>query len=134
MNNTVNVEYIGRRPGHRDNYARLVWPDTGHIQPVPATQAQKMLRRHPDVYRLADTETPETVASALEEDIQNPDAKLEEEREIEAHALRDHVYHMEKPELRDFAQAKFGKRLDGRMAVEAMRQEVVNMINLYGVA
>ena len=131
---TVNIEYIGWRPNHRDKYAHLVWPETGCVHPVPGTKAQKMLTRHPDVYRLAKAETPESLAEAIEADEQNPEATLEEMRDIEAHALRDQVYRMDKKNLSDFAKAKFNIKLDQRKTVDVLRQDVINRIDMFGVA
>lgn len=127
----INLEYIGWRPNHRDRYAKLTWPATGCVQPVPAHQAQKMLARHPDVYRLAQGETADTLAEALE--LAVPESNLEEMLDIEAHALRIEVARMDKAQLVKFAQAKFGTKLDGRLSAESMAREVVQLIDLYGV-
>ena len=130
--NTVNIEYIGWRPNHKDKYANLFWPETGFVQPVPGSKAQKMLARHKDVYRLADTA--EKLADAIEADTDNKAAQIEEMRDIEAHALRNEVARMDKPNLTKFAHNKFGIKLDQRRAVDALRQDVINHIDIYGVA
>ena len=132
--NTVNIEYIGWRPNHKDKYANLFWTHTGFVQPVPGSKAQKMLARHPDVYRLAENETAENLADAVEADTDDHSAVIEEMRDIEAHALRNEVSRMDKQNLVQFAHTKFGIKLDQRRAVDALRKDVINHIDIYGVA
>lgn len=130
--NTVNIEYIGWRQNHKDKYANLFWPETGFVQPVPGSKAQKMLARHKDVYRLADTA--EKLAEAVEADTDNQADVIEEMRDIEAHALRNEVSRMDKQNLVQFAHTKFGIKLDQRRAVDVLRKDVINHIDIYGVA
>lgn len=128
----VNIEYIGWRPNHVDGYVRQTWEQTGAVHPVPASKAQIMLRKHPDVYRLAWETTEEDLAAAIDREGDKA-AQIEEMREIEDQALRDQVTRMEKQQVIDFIQAKFGKRMDKRLSPDNLRREAVNMIDMYGL-
>lgn len=100
----------------------MQWPETGHINEVPDIHATKMLARHPDVYELVEKLATDEVAEATEE------SDL-----AEAHALRQLVETMDKVQLAEFAQAKFGAKLDGRLAIGKARSTVIDMIDMYGV-
>lgn len=118
----VKLKYIGWRPNHIDGYARLLWPETGHVNDVPDIHAANMLARHKDVYELVEQ-------LAADEAVD----KTEEVEIEEAHALRQYVTTMDKTQLNEFAEAKFGQKLDGRLGLEGARAKVLNMIDLYGV-
>ncbi len=132
MTHVVNIEYIGWRPNHIDSYTRQQWDATGATHLVPAATAQIMVRKHPDVYRLARDTTEADLATAVDQE-GGKAAQIEELREIEDQALRDSVLRMDKQQVMAFIQAKFGKRMDKRMSPENLRKEAVNMIDLYGL-
>lgn len=132
MEHAINIEYIGWRPGHVDGYVRHTWAETGAVHAIPASKAQIMLRKHPDVYRLAEGVKESDLAEAAERE-GTKEAEVIEIREIEDQATRDKVNRMEKEEILQFVQAKFGKRMDKRMSVDNLRKETVTMIDLYGL-
>lgn len=132
MEHAINIEYIGWRPGHIDGYVRHTWAETGAVHAIPASKAQIMLRKHPDAYRLAEGVKESDLAEAAERE-GTKEAEVIEMREIEDQATRDKVNRMEKEEILQFVQAKFGKRMDKRMSVDNLRKETVTMIDLYGL-
>lgn len=131
MEHFITLEYIAWRPRHIDGYVGHVWDSTGDVHAVPASIAQVMLRKHPDVYKLHDASEADLAAAIEQED--NKDAEINEMREIEDQATRDQVLRMEKDKVVEFIQAKFGKRMDKRQSVENLRKEAITMIDLYGL-
>lgn len=129
----VKIEYIGWRPNHIDAYAGMTWDKTGATNDVAGRHAEQMLRRHPDVYRLA----PDQDIDASSEEMADDVARDEEEAQrddIEDHIHLEQVNRMEKPQLIEFMQAKFGRKMDARLSVAKLREAAVIAVNQYGVA
>lgn len=131
MEHAITIEYIAWRPRHIDGYVGFTWDKTGATHAVPASIAQTMLRKHPDVYRLHNASEADLAEAVDKEGTQ--EAEANEMREIEDQATRDQVLRMEKDKVVEFIQAKFGKRMDKRQSVETLRKEAITMIDLYGL-
>lgn len=125
------IRYIGWRPNHVDGYAKLLWPATGHEHNVPDRFAGKMLKAHPDVYQRVEADLPhesETEEAALEEA-----AAIKEMQETEASIMRNQINAMDKKQVFEFAQAKFGVKLPAALSVENARTRAINLVDQYGM-
>lgn len=139
----VTVEYIGKRPAWRDSiYNSGLTFTSGQVRSLPPLLASKFLR-HPDVFRRVEAEPVAVVevAGAGVDDTDELLAKREQEQENQkAEAARlqdivDQVSRMDsKDALADFAERHFDQKLNKRRSVDNLRQEVVDLVNRFGVA
>lgn len=129
------VRYTGRRAQFADRLygTNLVWePD--QVRTLPPHVADKFLR-HPDVFELAkgsvakrgNDDSAEILEITRKEDAQREQVQ----QAIQAMYLE--VRAMDKEALASFAQRNYGQLIDRRHSVEDLRQEVVQMIDRFGV-
>lgn len=125
------IRYIGWRPNHVDGYAKLLWPATGHEHNIPDRFAGKMLTKHPDVYERVEADVqPECEAeeAALEEA-----NAIREMQETESSIMRNQINAMDKKQVFEFAQSKFGVKLPSALSVENARIRAINLVDQYGM-
>ncbi|MBQ7625909.1 MAG: hypothetical protein IJS87_02450 [Rhodocyclaceae bacterium] len=101
----VPVVYVGKKPQAFDNMARTgkVWKGAGDVQYVRADQA-RILMRFPDQWAMAEG------SGAI------PDAAAD----VGADPSQKPAEHMTKDELIALARARYGKKLDRRLSVRTM--------------
>ena len=101
----VPVVYVGKKPQAFDNMARTgkVWKGAGDVQYVRADQA-RILMRFPDQWAMAEG------SGAI------PDATAD----VGADPSQKPAEHMTKDELIALARARYGKKLDRRLSVRTM--------------
>jgi len=129
------VRYTGRRVQFADRLygTNLVW-EPNQVRTLPPHVADKFLR-HPDVFELAkvpvtkrgNDDSAEILEISQKEDVQREQAQ----QAIQAMYLE--VRAMDKEALASFAQRNYGQLIDRRHSVEDLRQEVVQMIDRFGV-
>ena len=123
--NTTPVRYIGHRPVYREGaYGSGIVFRQGETQRLPAGLATRLLR-HADVY-VAGADEGATDAVEDRTQARSDDAHLQE--------LRDTIVLMDKAVLETYARTHFKIDLDKRKGVGALRQQVLHLIDLYGVA
>ena len=139
----VLVKYIGRRPTWEDSlYSSGLTFSTDQVRPLPRELASKLLR-HPDVFAevTPDEVAPEALPQAVEPARDDTAELLEAAKQREAEEmekesrlqdLRQQVTFMEKDALKDFATRNYRQKLDGRLSVEAMRTQVLQLIDQFG--
>lgn len=121
----VSIRYIG----HRDPYiegaygSRIIFRP-GEAQRVPDDLAYKLLR-HSDVYIKA-------------EQVDAPDAVIAEQKPVDPEEenlqiYRDTIANLDKESLETFAQTHFRVKLDGRKSVDNLRNEVIQLVDQYGI-
>lgn len=117
----ISIRYIGKRPDYLDGtYGTRIVFVQGESRMVPADVAKKMLR-HPDVYELGEDGAPVATLPPVkdkEEDVQD---------------MRDALAHMDKDALTTYAHTHFQLKLDKRKDVGALRTQVTQLIDQYGV-
>lgn len=117
----ISIRYIGKRPDYMDGtYGTRIVFVQGKSRMVPADVAKKMLR-HADVYEPGEDGAP---VAAL------PPAKDKEE---DVQDMRDALAHMDKDALTNYANTHFKLKLDKRKDVGALRTQVTQLIDQYGV-
>lgn len=127
------VRYAGHRTQYTDRLygTNLNWAP-GQVRHLPAHVADRFLR-HADVFEVAEE------AQATEEDTAAVLAYVaREQREKEcaeqlAEAMILEVRAMDKEALSNFAQQKYGQVIDRRRNLDDLRQQVVHMIDQFGV-
>lgn len=139
----VLVKYIGRRPTWEDSlYSSGLTFSADQVRPLPRELASKLLR-HPDVFAevAPDEVAPEALPQAVEPARDDTAELLEAAKQREAEEmekesrlqdLRQQVTFMEKDALKDFATRNYRQKLDGRLSVEAMRTQVLQLIDQFG--
>ncbi len=139
----VLVKYIGRRPTWEDSlYSSGLTFSTDQVRPLPRELASKLLR-HPDVFAevAPDEVEPEALPQAVEPARDDTAELLEAAKQREAEEmekesrlqdLRQQVTFMEKDALKDFVTRNYRQKLDGRLSVEAMRTQVLQLIDQFG--
>jgi hypothetical protein len=146
MSKYVEIQYIGRREPYTDNTcgSGAVFVRRGDVQLVQAEHASQMLR-HPSVYRLADdkpvskgkAKSAEQMAAerAQAERVakDEADAKAKAEATQKDQDVRTSILMMDKSALGDFAQTNFSQRIDSRLGVDVLRQQVTAMFDRFGV-
>ena len=131
--NLVPVKYVGRRPDFFDRiYGSGLFFDQGQTRWVPAELARKLLR-HADLFERgedASEASEDDTAEILEEAARELDAKRIDQSAIQD--LRDSVQSMDKEALSHFAGTNYRQIIDRRRSVEALRVEVLGLIDRFG--
>lgn len=144
-NGHVAVQYVGRRPDWTDHlYGTGLSFVADQVRYLPGSVATQFLR-HVDLFREAKTEVaPEKVAQIsevveiprddtaeiLEATKQKQAEELDKENQLQD--LRQSVTFMEKDALKEFALRNYRQKLDGRLSVEAMRTQTLQLIDQFG--
>lgn len=140
----VAVQYVGRKPEWRDAlYNTGLYFVADQVRNLPAHTARQLLR-HADLFREAKVEVaPEPVEPlAAEPPADDTEAILEAAKEEQADTdrelqkvldLKQSISFMDKDALKLFAQTNYGQKLDGRLSVEALREQTAQMIDQFGV-
>ena len=155
----VPVEYIGRKEPWVDKlYGSKLPFNKGQVRVVPSERAIRLLR-HEDLFKLAETDTecdeqkqddsqmsldPNEGEQDEGDEQDDTDELLDEaekeqaeakQREQERQDLVDQVNAMtDKDSLEHFAQTRYQQRINKRKSVENLREDVVGMIDQFGVA
>jgi hypothetical protein len=129
------VRYTGRREQFADRLygTNLVW-EPNQVRTLPPHLADKFLR-HPDVFELAKgsvTKRGNDDSAEILEITRKEDAQREQAQQAIL-AMYLEVRAMDKEALASFAQRNYGQLIDRRHSVEDLRQEVVQMIDRFGV-
>ena len=140
----VAVQYVGRKPEWRDAlYNTGLYFVADQVRNLPAHTARQFLR-HTDLFREAKVEVaPVPVeAPAAEPPADDTEAILEAAKEEQADTdrelqkvldLKQTVSFMDKDALKQFALTNYNQKLDGRLSVEALREQTAQMIDQFGV-
>ena len=144
-NGHVAVQYVGRRQHWADSiYGTGLSFVADQVRYLPGPVATQFLR-HVDLFREAKTEVaPEKVAQIAEvaeiprddtaEILEAAKQKQAEEldKENQLQDLRQSVTFMEKDALKEFVSRNYRQKLDGRLSVEAMRTQALQLIDQFG--
>lgn len=145
-NGHVAVQYVGRRPDWTDHlYGTGLSFVADQVRPLPGSIARQFLR-HLDLFREAKIEVapPEKAAQIAEvaeaprddtaEILEAAKQKQAEEldKENQLQDLRQSVTFMEKDALKEFVSRNYRQKLDGRLSVEAMRTQALQLIDQFG--
>lgn len=141
----IAVQYVGRRQQWADSiYGTGLSFVADQVRYLPGPVATQFLR-HVDLFREAKTEVaPEKVAQIAEvaeaprddtaEILEAAKQKQAEEldKENQLQDLRQSVTFMEKDALKEFVSRNYRQKLDGRLSVEAMRTQALQLIDQFG--
>lgn len=141
----IAVQYVGRRQQWTDSiYGTGLSFVADQVRHLPGSVATQFLR-HVDLFREAKTEVaPEKVAQIAEvaeiprddtaEILEAAKQKQAEEidKENQLQDLRQSVTLMEKDALKEFVSRNYRQKLDGRLSVEAMRTQTLQLIDQFG--
>lgn len=118
----VAVKYIGHRETYMDGvYGSRITFVKGQSVLVPADLAAKLLR-HSDVYVPGNEKKAEVVEVAQEQPVD------------ETQSVRDNINNMDKNALATFAKTTYRIDLDKRLSINALREQVVGLVDQYGAA
>ncbi len=124
----IAIKYIGKRPEYVDGtYGTRISFVQGETKLVPADKAELMLR-HADVYERGE-ETKDMPKPAKNKKGQ----KKQTDEEVQLQEMRDAISIMEKDALREFAKTRYSIELKGNKKVETFRQEVLGLVDQYGI-
>lgn len=141
----IAVQYVGRRQQWADSiYGTGLSFAADQVRYLPGPVATQFLR-HVDLFREAKIEVaPEKVAQIAEvaevprddtaEILEAAKQKQAEEldKENQLQDLRQSVTFMEKDALKEFVSRNYRQKLDGRLSVEAMRTQALQLIDQFG--
>lgn len=141
----IAVQYVGRRQQWTDSiYGTGLSFVADQVRRLPGPVATQFLR-HVDLFREAKIEVaPEKVAQITEvveiprddtaEILEAAKQKQAEEidKENQLQDLRQSVTFMEKDALKEFVSRNYRQKLDGRLSVEAMRTQALQLIDQFG--
>jgi len=141
----IAVQYVGRRQQWADSiYGTGLSFVADQVRYLPGPVATQFLR-HVDLFREAKIEVaPEKVAQIAEvaeiprddtaEILEAAKQKQAEEldKENQLQDLRQSVTFMEKDALKEFVSRNYRQKLDGRLSVEAMRTQALQLIDQFG--
>lgn len=117
------IKYIGKRPEYVDGtYGTRIHFLQDETKLVPADKAALMLK-HADVYVLGDE------SASLEE----PTLPKADDENEELQNLRDSISSMNKEGLKEFAKTHYNVKLNGQKGEGALRQEVIGLLDQYGL-
>jgi hypothetical protein len=118
------IKYIGKRPEYVDGtYGTRIHFLQNETKLVPADKAALMLK-HADVY-VAGKASPKLEEPAV------PKASDEDEDHLQS--LRDSISSMDKESLKEFAQTHYSVKLNGQKGEATLRQEVIGLVDQYGL-
>jgi hypothetical protein len=118
------IKYIGKRPEYRDGtYGTRILFQQGETKLVPDDKATLMLK-HPDVYVLGE-------ATYKMDEPEIKESLSEDEDEIQN--LRDSISTMNKDSLKEFAQTHYSVKLNGQKGEATLRQEVIGLVDQFGL-
>ena len=121
----VAVQYVGRKPEWRDAlYNTGLYFVADQVRNLPAHTARQLLR-HTDLFREAKVEV-------APEPVEEPEADTDRELQ-KVLDLKQTVSFMDKDALKQFALTNYNQKLDGRLSVEALREQTAQMIDQFGV-
>ncbi len=125
------VKYIGKA-SYRDNLYRtyLTW-EPGQVRGLPDDVADKILR-HIDMFERAQHAPKKDDTSKLLADAKAAEAERDQ-AQIAIQSMYMEVQVMDKESLDNFAQRNYRQTIDKRHSVEDLRQQVVQMIDRFGV-
>lgn len=134
------VQYIGRQPDWNDHlYGTGLYFVTDMVRHLPEPTARQLLK-HIDLFKEAADETepapaPEVPRDDTAELMKAAKQKQAEERDEVAKIqdLKQSVSFMDKDALRTFVQTNYRQKVDGRLSVEAMRTQAIQMIDQFGM-
>lgn len=134
--NIIGVKYIGRREFWKDTvYSSGLSFEREQVRGIPAEIARKLLR-HEDLFERAEVtagEAAEGLAADAVDMIANAKANKEVKDKANLEfAIIDQVNQMGKKELVEFAEQRFGAKLDIKTTVAALRNEITQRINQFG--
>lgn len=134
---TTPIMYIGVRERYTDGlFGTGAW-ERDQIKLVPKDVATKM-QTHAAVYvetKVAKKEVAagESVKTSDEVEVVEINHPTEEKKQLDqVEELETQVNGMNKAALLDFAQSRFGKKLDGRTSAADARTEVIRLIHQFG--
>lgn len=136
----VPVKYIGRRETWTDRiYGTGLTYESGQVRTLPKAVAAKLLY-HVDLFEQVEAASAEAPAQdepaddtkhMLDEGAKQTEAKEEQAREFE---IIDQVRQMsDKNTLADFAMTKYQIKLNKTKSVANLQNEVIELVNRYGV-
>lgn len=129
------VKYTGRRAQFADRLygTNLAW-EPGQVRTLPPHLADKFLR-HPDVFELIKGHAAKRGEDDSAEILEFAEQEKREEESAQAaiQAMYLEVRAMDKEALATFAQRNYGQLIDRRRGIEDLRQQVVHMIDQFGV-
>lgn len=129
---TINITYIGHRPVYKDGACGSgATFERGQTLQIPAQFAMKMLK-HPGVYVKAEKAAAKS-APVVEVEDKKPNEKRADEFNREQD-MRDSIEQMDKEALKVFAMTHWRMDLDASKTVKAMRAEVSQNFDRFGVA
>lgn len=132
--NLVPVKYVGRRSDFFDRiYGSGLFFDQGQTRWIPPELARKLLR-HADLFERgeeeADAQPDDDTAELLKESAIEQETQRIDQSAIQD--LRDSVQSMDKDALSHFAGTNYRQIIDRRRSVEALRVEVLGLIDRFG--
>lgn len=121
------IKYIGRRESYRDGAygTGIVWKK-GETQLVPAEKAALMLK-HADVYMLGDPLPDTTVPPEVI-------VRKGDESDDPVQQVRDSIMGMNKEGVVTYAKTHYRVDFDKRQGVAALRQQLVQLVDQFGVS
>ncbi|MDP1774264.1 MAG: hypothetical protein Q8L15_18505 [Methylobacter sp.] len=118
------IKYIGKRETYIDGcYGSKIEFAQGETKLIPADLANKFLR-HPDQFE-----------PGLEDDasaVVIPPVITKKDADEDTQDIRDSISNMDAESLQDFAMTNYRIKLDKRMKIDRMRNEVVRLVDQYG--
>ena len=141
----IAVQYVGRRQQWADSiYGTGLSFAADQVRYLPGPVATQFLR-HVDLFREAKTEVAPEKAAQIAEVAEAPrddtaeileaakQRQAEElDKENQLQDLRQSVTFMEKDALKEFVSRNYRQKLDGRLSVEAMRTQALQLIDQFG--
>lgn len=133
----TNITYIGKKPFFDRLYNTGLTFDVGQVRAVPDDMARLFLR-HKDLFVVLDTapKTPKTKETDNTQALIDQQAKETAEKIKNQNNLQDlytQVSVMDKDALEQFAKDHYQIDLNKRRSLENLREEVIGLIDQFGV-
>lgn len=136
------VQYIGRKPTFKDHlFGTGLSFDKDQVRNLPCDMARKFLR-HADMFKEVDSAALGEQALGANTELDDTSAVLdeaqkrqEEERKQEEQLLdvKQQINVMTKKSLTEYAMTNYRQQLDKSKSLPEMRQQVIGMIDQYGL-
>lgn len=122
MSKLIPVVYVGRKPIAFDNVAGSgkTWQGKGDVQEVTDVQA-RALTKYTDQWELVNKSDAAIVARPQSLQVTDEDGK---DVAIDPDALKKPLERMTRPELKAYAQNRWGKNLDARQPTKLMIDQI----------